>query len=332
MKPFAVVVAAATKSSNGIGIDGKIPWHIPADLKFFQGLTSHSDPNMINAVVMGRKTWESLPPKYRPLKNRLNVVITRHPNARTEYCLPDEVVVADSLSRALILLANSEDYPTLEKVFIIGGESIYREALGLSQCVKIYLTEILSAHIRADTFFPVIPANQFRLTSRSPIHYHDEIPYRFTEYESYPEDYEMLVGTTSTAAASIGSPVGNAEEQCYLDAIRDILANGIVRGDRTGTGTISKFGLQMRFNLRNNSFPLLTTKKVFWRGVAEELVWFVHGRTNGKELSDKGIHIWDGNGSREFLDSRGLKEREVGDLGPVYGFQVRERGFFLFLF
>ena len=82
----------------------------------------------------------------------------------------------------------------------------------------------------------------------------------------------------------------------------------------------------MRYSCRDGQFPLLTTKRVFWRGVAEELLWFVKGCTNGKELSEKGIHIWDGNGSREFLDSRGLHDREEGDLGPVYGFQWRHFG------
>ena len=61
----------------------------------------------------------------------------------------------------------------------------------------------------------------------------------------------------------------------------------------------------MRFSLRNNNFPLLTTKRVFWRGVAEELLWFVRGCTNAKELSNKGVHIWDANGSRDFLDKQG---------------------------
>ena len=82
----------------------------------------------------------------------------------------------------------------------------------------------------------------------------------------------------------------------------------------------------MRFSLRNGTLPLLTTKRTFWRGVAEELLWFISGNTNGNELAHKGIHIWDGNGSREFLDQRGLAHREVGDLGPVYGFQWRHFG------
>lgn len=82
----------------------------------------------------------------------------------------------------------------------------------------------------------------------------------------------------------------------------------------------------MRFSLRDGTLPLLTTKRTFWRGVAEELLWFVQGNTNANDLAAKDIHIWDGNGSREFLDSRGLEHREEGDLGPVYGFQWRHFG------
>ena len=107
---------------------------------------------------------------------------------------------------------------------------------------------------------------------------------------------------------------------------RDVITTGIVKSDRTGVGTISKFGLQMRFSLREEVLPLLTTKRVFWRGVAEELLWFISGNTSAKALQDKNIHIWDGNGSREFLDKSGLGHREVGDLGPVYGFQWRHFG------
>jgi len=118
----------------------------------------------------------------------------------------------------------------------------------------------------------------------------------------------------------------NVEELQYLNTIRHILETGARRGDRTGTGTLSVFGTQMRYSLRNGAFPLLTTKKVFYRGIAEELFWFIRGSTSAKELQDKNVRIWDGNSSREYLDSIGLKDREVGDLGPVYGFQWRHFG------
>jgi thymidylate synthase len=115
------------------------------------------------------------------------------------------------------------------------------------------------------------------------------------------------------------------EEYQYLDLIREAIECGAVKSDRTGTGTHALFGRSMRFDLRE-SFPLLTTKRTFWRGVAEELLWFVSGSTNAWLLAEKGIHIWDGNGSREFLDGRGLHAREAMDLGPVYGFQWRHFG------
>ena len=74
------------------------------------------------------------------------------------------------------------------------------------------------------------------------------------------------------------------------------------------------------------TLPLLTTKRVFLRGVLEELLWFIKGSTHNSLLQSKDVHIWDGNGSREYLDKIGLKDREEGDLGPVYGFQWRHFG------
>lgn len=117
------------------------------------------------------------------------------------------------------------------------------------------------------------------------------------------------------------------EEKQYLDLIQHILDKGEHRADRTGTGTLAVFAPpQLRFSLSDNQFPLLTTKRVFFRGVVEELLWFVKGDTNSHHLSERGIKIWDGNGSRQFLDSRGLSYRKEGDLGPVYGFQWRHFG------
>lgn len=116
-------------------------------------------------------------------------------------------------------------------------------------------------------------------------------------------------------------------EKQYLDLIQHILDHGEHRADRTGTGTLAVFAPpQLRFSLADNFFPLLTTKRVFFRGVAEELLWFIRGDTNSKHLSERGVKIWDGNGSREFLDKLGFHDRKEGDLGPVYGFQWRHFG------
>ncbi|KAJ9136516.1 Thymidylate synthase [Pleurostoma richardsiae] len=125
-------------------------------------------------------------------------------------------------------------------------------------------------------------------------------------------------------------PSKRHEEYQYLDLVREILENGEHRPDRTGTGTYSMFApTPMKFSLNRDGMPilpLLTTKRVFTRAIIAELLWFVEGNTSSLALSEKGVKIWDGNGSREFLDKVGLSHREVGDLGPVYGFQWRHFG------
>ncbi|XP_014259187.1 thymidylate synthase isoform X2 [Cimex lectularius] len=118
----------------------------------------------------------------------------------------------------------------------------------------------------------------------------------------------------------------NSDEMQYLSLVRKIIEEGATKKDRTGVGVKSIFGAQMRFSLRNGVFPLLTTKKVFSRGIFLELLWFIRGSTNAKELSEQNVHIWDANSSKEFLESVGLHDREEGDLGPVYGFQWRHFG------
>jgi thymidylate synthase len=141
---------------------------------------------------------------------------------------------------------------------------------------------------------------------------------------------EEKMDTATDCRSSVKSPVpvtlsSRHDETQYLDLIQTIMEHGQEKGDRTGVGTKSIFGAQMRFNLRDQ-FPLLTTKRVFWRGVAEELLWFIAGNTDASTLSQKNVRIWDANGSRDFLDKRGLHHREEGDLGPVYGFQWRHFG------
>lgn len=119
----------------------------------------------------------------------------------------------------------------------------------------------------------------------------------------------------------------NKEELQYLDLCQRIMDEGESRPDRTGTGTLSIFAPpQLRFSLKDDKFPLLTTKKVFTKAIILELLWFIKGDTNNKSLQAKGVKIWNGNGSREYLDSLGLTDRAEGDLGPVYGFQWRHFG------
>lgn len=111
-------------------------------------------------------------------------------------------------------------------------------------------------------------------------------------------------------------------ESQYLNLIKDVLENGSTETGRNGI-TKSIFGYSMRFSLKNGCVPLLTTKRVAWKTCFNELIWFINGCTNNQKLIDKNVHIWDANSTREFLDSRGLQNNEINDLGPVYGHQWR---------
>jgi thymidylate synthase len=112
------------------------------------------------------------------------------------------------------------------------------------------------------------------------------------------------------------------EEHQYLDLIRNILDNGTWETGRNGL-TKSIFGHSMRFSLAQGKIPILTTKKTAWKTCLKELLWFIRGETDNKLLQDQGIHIWDGNSSRKFLDSCGLTSLKEGLIGPGYGKQWR---------
>lgn len=113
------------------------------------------------------------------------------------------------------------------------------------------------------------------------------------------------------------------EEYQYLNLLENIIENGTWEEGRNGK-TKSIFGSSMRFSLKDGKIPILTTKKTAWKTCLKELLWFVRGQTDNKILQEQGVHIWDGNASREFLDSRGLHDYPEGILGPIYGKQWRD--------
>lgn len=301
-RPFQIVVAA--ERSGGIGICGELPpWDLPQDMAYFRDLTSKTrDPSKRNAVVMGRKTYESIP---APLKGRMTIVI-----GSGGQCNGGQCSGVGSLEEAL----ECSDKDDIETVFVIGGASVYKEAMRSDLCQAVHITQIEASYV-CDVFFPSIDPARFKLWSSSPPHYDHGVKYTFACYTREMESEIQL----PPAVAS------RHEELQYLELVDRVLREGAFRMDRTGLGTYSTFGSVMRFNLRH-TFPLLTTKRVFWRGVLEELIWFVRGCTNAQELRDRGVRIWDGNSSREYLDGIGMTQREEGDLGPVYGFQWRHFG------
>lgn len=118
----------------------------------------------------------------------------------------------------------------------------------------------------------------------------------------------------------------NTSENEYLDLLSTVLNIGKKRIDRTNVGTIAVFSRQMHFDI-SKSVPFLTTKFLPWKSVIKELLWFIRGDTNSKILEKQGVNIWKDNSSREFLDARGLTQYEVGDIGPMYGYNWRNFGY-----
>jgi thymidylate synthase len=131
---------------------------------------------------------------------------------------------------------------------------------------------------------------------------------------------------------SDNNPFGDDKtEWQYLDLVRELIRKHDkspcdVRPDRTGVGTVSVFGRRMEFELMNGQLPLLTTKRVSFKNIVNELLWMLRGSTSAEALAKKGTKIWLANSTREFLDSRGLKNVPTGELGPVYGSQWRNWG------
>ncbi|HCW32031.1 MAG: dihydrofolate reductase [Candidatus Peregrinibacteria bacterium GW2011_GWF2_39_17] len=169
---FAIIVAV--DAENGIGLKGKMPWHLSADLKYFSKITQKtSDQKMPNAVIMGRTTWESIPEKYRPLPKRLNIVLTH----QADYNLPKGVLKAKSLDQAFKLAQKNRSKNT----FVIGGGSVFEQALIHPACQTLYVTRILKK-FKCDTFFPKIDSKIFSITEKSEVQSEKGISFEFIRY------------------------------------------------------------------------------------------------------------------------------------------------------
>jgi len=306
------------KNRLAIGQNNGLLFHLKEDMKFFRNITSDclspSSRIGLNVVVMGRKTWFSIPKNRRPLRNRINIVLTNNNNflkssEKSVKNLKNLKNIDPSIPYYMTLNDFHQFYEhTQANVFVIGGGEIYNTFLNSPELKphRVYLTEISNFKPPAD-FEPDAYMNHlddsYHLAGVSN-KYHDtayNIDYRYLTYHSHEK---------------------RSQEGRYLELCKHILTHGKPRSDRTGTGTISSFGHQLKFDI-SHTIPLLTTKRVPWKHVIEELLWFMRGDTDAKILQRAGVKIWDGNTSRQFLDNRGLTHYDEGILGAGYGWQWR---------
>ena len=155
MITFALVVAA--DEALGIGRAGGLPWRLPGELAHFRRVTTEAPSGQQNAVVMGRKTYDSIAPKFRPLRGRVNVVLSRTPGFEAE-------LVAPSLPSALQLLEGRSD---IARVFVIGGAQIYAQALEHPACAEVVFTQV-HAKFDCDTHLPDFRTQFTRVESDGP--------------------------------------------------------------------------------------------------------------------------------------------------------------------
>lgn len=326
-KHLLKLIVATEANTGRIGLSsGALPWgHIRTDMKHFAEKTRGNtlNKNSMNACVMGSKTWCSLPGS-GILKSRWNWVIGGS---------QDEKVCDKRGGEKLSLIrswSNWNDWVQsyhrgfcdVNEIWITGGASIYRQAwetLG-DEISEVYWTRIwgpVAPKGNGDVYWTP-PMNMNWMVSERNIHEDGMHRLEISRYRNLASEKRVYGGLIPTKDRS-------HPEYQYLDLVRKVLDTDVLYENRTGIRTKRVWGAMTRWNLARDGFPLLTTKRVFWRAVVEEALWFLRGQTHAHVLTEKGIHIWDENGTTKFLQGRGLDYPE-GVLGPVYGWQWRGFG------
>ena len=299
-----------------IGVNGNLLCNISDDFQWFQRVTKSSDKNVL---IMGYLTWKDLPKK--PLPGRLNIVISNSHK--------DEVNASPSRDAAghwTLVFSTFEEVKTYletinyHKIFVIGGSQIFS-----------YVFENYSKNINC--IYETVANISYEKNEGDKLHYITDTYDSLYSYETvYHKNkvsrgkiygYNEMIDISCDFMIHQRSEKINHEEYQYINLLKKIREEGVIKGGRNSE-VLSCFGEKMRFDLREG-FPLLTTKKMGWKTILRELLWFLSGSTDNNVLQTKNVHIWDQNASREYMETRGL-DYEEGDLGPVYGFQWRHFG------
>lgn len=282
-----------------------IPWKIPEEMKFFRETTKNTpDKKYKNAIIMGRITADTIP---KALPDRVNIVITSVSNYRQDQGFISFKILDD----ALVYLSNinkGENEFAIYKVYVIGGAVLADSAIDNIYCRGIYLNVIhhdYQCNVLLTNNFITKMKNKFKLVNED------------TKY------LECKILNSIIGVSYYKYTYYNNEEIQYINLIQKILSEGDYRETRNAK-TYSIFGEKLVFDL-DNGIPILTSKKMFTRGIIEELLFMLNGYTNTKILEDKKVMIWHDNTTKEFIE-KNKKNLEEYDMGPMYGFQWRHFG------
>jgi dihydrofolate reductase/thymidylate synthase len=299
MRAIATAVLAKD-SANGISFKGNIPW--PSLKQSAELIEKHTKDHII---IMGRKTWDTIPRNQKPIAGRINYVISRKLSTLDlvrEY--GSGVVVFRSLDEAMLsAVAHNAD----KKIFIMGGGEILKEAFSKNLVGFIYLTDIQNKY-EADMFIK-FPTNFDKIETTDVIS--QEIP--GTSTKTTPNEiirYQVILFKIAK----------NIEEMAYLEMLGTIIDQGMP--DKISDYDVVKlFGTQLSFNLEN-SFPRFTTRKTPVKGAFLELMWLLRGDTDLKYLHEHKIHINDKYATEGFHKERGF-DYKMGEIGRCEGYQWR---------
>jgi len=289
-----ISIIFATNKQRVFGVNNRIPWQCPQDLKHFNRITT--DSFVKNVMVMGRKTFESLPKK---LEDRIHVVLSSNVVENADYTFKSFEDFMNHFDN--IFLEN-------QKIFLIGGagliESVFNKYKDSGLIENIYYSEI----------------NNDETYENEP----DRVVFSKDVIDNIVNNIQSIHNMKILDSVKFYHfKFDNHEESQYLQLLKDCHEFGTKRQTRNAI-TYSMFNKTISFDLVK-SFPLLTTKKVFMRGIFEELLFFLRGQTNSKILEEKQVNIWKPNTTQEFIDKCGLPYQE-GDMGPMYGWNWKHYG------
>ncbi|KAM7541429.1 hypothetical protein Aperf_G00000042409 [Anoplocephala perfoliata] len=173
---------AAVSKNGGIGKNGKLPWRIPEDMEFFNRISSTAKQGRKNITILGRLTWLSIPPKFRPLSGRINIVVSSQLKT-----VPDNVHLVKSFDESLRLSEKLIGAGEADEVFIVGGSLLYREALEQKTYpVRLYYTHVMK-DFECDVFFPAVDWNAFKPIELDAVDTalkrHGDVEFKFAVYE-----------------------------------------------------------------------------------------------------------------------------------------------------
>jgi len=313
------IIGIASKThDNSIGYKNDLILKLKDDLDFFKAKTLNTDNSeKKHAVLMGKNTFLSIPEKFRPLENRVNIVISDTEYLKLKKMIKDkdykDTYLFNNINQALHYCYNKDN---IENLYVIGGASIYNYFIENNLFNLLYLTEIENKDLpKGDVFFPKIDKTNYKVCKLNSFEQQNCLcNINNKRYAIIKYDINKYIAKNTNTFEK------NMQEYEYLNLIKNVLETGDLRKTRNAT-TLSKFGLRMEFDI-STYIPLLTTKKVYWKGILYELLWFINGKTDSKELTKNKVNIWNGNSNREYLDNLGL-DYEEGVCGPIYGFQWR---------